>query len=93
VIVTDEQGSSRCLVCLVNLRTRINELQDMGGTAIDAPKIDQSAFACLDLSDAGVSRFRSAVRAPGQRDDSRERIDPDCEFVATALRSEALDLS
>jgi glyoxylase-like metal-dependent hydrolase (beta-lactamase superfamily II) len=41
---------------LVNLRARIKELQDNGGTVIDAPKVDQSAFRHLEQFQALAGR-------------------------------------
>lgn len=48
---------------LVNLRRRIKELQDKGGTAIDAPKVDQSAFKHLEQFDALAGRNAQQVFA------------------------------
>ncbi len=46
---------------LVNLRARIKDLQDKGGTAIDAPKVDQSAFRRLEQFEALAGRNAQQV--------------------------------
>lgn len=48
---------------LVNLRARIKSLQDKGGTAIDAPKVDQSAFKYLEQFDVLAGRNAQQVFA------------------------------
>jgi glyoxylase-like metal-dependent hydrolase (beta-lactamase superfamily II) len=46
---------------LVNLRARIKELQEKGGTAVDATKVDQSAFARLEQFEALAGRNAQQV--------------------------------
>lgn len=48
---------------LVNLRARIKKLQDKGGTVIDAPKVDQSAFKDLEQFEALAGRNAQQVFA------------------------------
>lgn len=48
---------------LVNLRARIKELQDKGGTAIDSPKVDQSAFKRLEQFELLAGRNAQQVFA------------------------------
>jgi glyoxylase-like metal-dependent hydrolase (beta-lactamase superfamily II) len=46
---------------LVNLRARIKELQEKGGTAVDASKVDQSAFSRLEQFEALAGRNAEQV--------------------------------
>lgn len=48
---------------LVNLRARIKKLQDKGGTVIDAPKVDQTAFKDLEQFEALAGRNAQQVFA------------------------------
>ncbi len=53
---TLEKAKADTHAYLVNLRTKVSELIENGGVILDAPKIDQSAFAYLEQFDSLAGR-------------------------------------